>query len=351
MGLERFCIRRSLWILFFAVTIAGASAGCMGGHGLVRRDGVELGVPALPASISWLSPSASDDADMLARWRESVGPPVIRSRTAPPSRSADDITIVSWNTALGAADVVRFVEGLRHRDGPLVLMLQEAYRGGTDVPARLTPTASFARRLGGAAEASQGRDVAAIAAALDLTLYYVPSMRNGAPSASDEDRGNAILSNLPLTDLLAIELPFERQRRVAIAATVSGETGTGESWQVRVVSAHLDNTAGIKRAWIAAEYARTRQARGLRDALPTDAPLVLAGDFNTWFGFSDQAYLETSRAFPATRVSDRRPTFHGLLRLDHIFFRLPASWHAEFHRADDRFGSDHYPLVGTVRFR
>jgi endonuclease/exonuclease/phosphatase (EEP) superfamily protein YafD len=80
-------------------------------------------------------------------------------------------------------------------------------------------------------------------------------------------------------------------------------------------------------------------------------PLILGGDFNTWSGFLDQAYLTLARRFPATRVVDRRATFRGLLRLDHLFFRLEPGWTAGFRRADERFGSDHFPLVGTVRVR
>ena len=76
--------------------------------------------------------------------------------------------------------------------------------------------------------------------------------------------------------------------------------------------------------------------------------MVLAGDFNTWFGFADRAYLELARAFPQTRVTDTRRTFEGLLRLDHFFYRLPDGWSAGFRRADSRYGSDHSPLVGTV---
>ena len=107
---------------------------------------------------------------------------------------------------------------------------------------------------------------------------------------------------------------------------------------------------GMKRAWIASEYARARQARGLAALFQDDEPTILAGDFNTWFGFSDQAYIETARAFPQTRAADRRATFHGLLRLDHVFFRLAPGWRAEFRRGPSRFGSDHYPLVGTLQF-
>jgi endonuclease/exonuclease/phosphatase family metal-dependent hydrolase len=279
----------------------------------------------------------------------SVGPPVFLQPASADERPHDAITIVSWNTAVGAADIVGFVQALPNPRGPIVLLLQEVYREGPEVPAHLAPGLSFAGRLGGAAGGQAFREIKDVARTLGLAVYYVPSMRNGGP-ASDEDRGNAILSNLPLTDLHAMELPFERQRRVAITATIAGHTDAGTPWHVRLVSAHLDNLGGIRRAWIGAEYGRTRQARGLTALLQDSEPTILAGDFNTWFGFSDQAYIETARAFPETRVDDRRGTFHGLLRLDHVFFRLEPGWHAEFRRASSRFGSDHYPLVGTLRF-
>lgn len=301
------------------------------------------------ADIAWFSPAVRSDVTRLARWRQAVGPPVsLVAGPAPVFTTADVVRVVSWNTALGAADVVRCVESLADPTQPLVLLLQEVYRGGPEVPGTLTGL-SFARQLGGARGGPRFREVETIARALGLGLYYVPSMRNGA--RSDEDRGNAILSNLPLDGLTAVELPFERQRRVAIAAFVSGMTRDGTPWRLRVVSAHLDNTGSARRAWLAAEYGRARQARGLTALLNDDRPTILAGDFNTWFGFADRAYVETARAFPDPGMLDRRATFHGLLRLDHVFLRLAPGWRAEFRRGTERYGSDHYPLVGTVRFR
>jgi endonuclease/exonuclease/phosphatase family metal-dependent hydrolase len=224
-------------------------------------------------------------------------------------------------------------------------------RGGVEVPSQLPPGAAYARRQGGAAaHASRGTDIKAIAAELGLSLFYVPSMRNGSPAASSEDRGNAILSTLPMTDLAAIELPFERERRVAVAATLTGITTTRNEWRLRIVDAHLDNTFSPARLWLAAEYGRTRQARALVSWIADEHPLVLGGDFNTWSGFSDAAYLALAHAFPGTRTADRRATFRGLLRLDHLFFRLPSDWKASFGRAPQRFGSDHFPLVGELRF-
>lgn len=332
---------------FFALllVVACASTACVGGHALTPSA-------FAPSAIAWLGPAVSSDGAALARWRASVGPPVI-SHHEPRSAPADEVTLVSWNTALGAGDVRGMVRALRARSqAPLVLLLQEVYRSGPEVPHVLDPGASFARRLGAADPTGRRDEIETIAADLGLSVFYVPSMRNGGPQVSDEDRGNAILTDLPLTDLSAIELPFERQRRVAVAATINGVAGDSP-WSLRVVSAHLDNvTTGPKRVWfVGSEYARVRQARGLLGALTGDAPMVLGGDFNTWFGFSDRTYVETARAFPGTTVSDRRPTFRGLLRLDHLFFRLPPGWHAQFSRGDSAHGSDHRPLIATIRVR
>lgn len=339
-------IARFALVLSLIVT-AAASGGCMGGHALVRQETAGL------ANVAWFSPDRASDRVNLARWRRSVGPPLVRGAAAAEPSPSDSLTIVSWNIAVGAGDVVRFTDFVRSRIGrnaPFVLLLQEAYRRG-DVPNTLVSDAISAGRLLGVPPTGKRDDVAALAFALELSAYYVPSMRNGAPPESDEDRGNAILSNLPLSDLAAIELPFERQRRVAVAATISGLTSRAREWRLRLISAHLDNIVGVRRGWVAgAEYARARQARGLVSLLKAEIPTVLGGDFNTWFGYSDHAYIETARAFPQTHVSDGRPTFHGLLRLDHLFFRLPEGWRAEFRRENDRYGSDHYPLVATIRF-
>jgi endonuclease/exonuclease/phosphatase family metal-dependent hydrolase len=312
---------------------------------------MELPFGAPSDAIDWHIPAAASDAATLARWRAGVGPPVVLAPPSAHTSGADSVTIAGWNTKLGAADIAGFLKTLPDPSGPIVLLLQEVVRGGPEVPGRLPPGTGFGRRHGGASGGATFQEIEAVASGIGFGVYYVPSMRNGPPSASDEDRGNAILSNLPLTDLMAVELPFERQRRVAIAATIAGHTTAGAPWRLRIVCAHLDNIGGAKRAYLAAEYGRTRQARGLVALLSGSEPMVLAGDFNTWFGFADRAYIEVSRAFPETRVVDRRRTFHAMMRLDHVFYRLAPGWHAEFRRAAGRFGSDHYPMVGTVRFR
>jgi endonuclease/exonuclease/phosphatase family metal-dependent hydrolase len=342
-----FRIRRTVYLL----SVVALLTSCTGGHTLARVDAAFQGLDTtVAAPIAWYSPAVSGDRTALARWRASVGPPVVRSLPSAAASRADEISVVSWNTALGAGDIVEFVRHLRgvEPDRPIVLLLQEVYRRGDTVPQTLGPGAAFAGRLGGADGTRDAADIEAIAAQLQMAVYYVPSMRNGGGD-SNEDRGNAILSNLAMANLEAIELPFERQRRVAVAATIDGATSTGRAWRLRIVSAHLDNTIA-RRWWIASEYGRARQARGLVALLDGEVPTVLGGDFNTWFGFSDQAYVETARAFPQTPTTDRRATFMGLLRLDHLFYRLPAGWQASARLADNRYGSDHSPLIGSVRF-
>ena len=329
------------------------AGGCVGSHSMARREAAVTEVPT--PSVSWLGPDYGADRTSLHSWRRSVGPPVIIAAAPTHPAAYDRLVIVNWNLHVGGGDLDRLVADVRSRAGanvPIVLTLQEAYREGPEVPIRLDPAASFASLIKSLRPDGNREEIEAVAARLGLHAYYVPSMRNGGPGVSAEDRGNAILSTLPLRDLSAIELPFERQRRVAVAATVEGADSNGSPWRLRIVSAHFDNMVGARRLWVAGgEFGRTRQARGLVSALAGERSVVVGGDLNTWFGFRDSAYRTAAEAFPQTKVTDRRATFHGVLRLDHLFFRLTDGWSASFHRADDSYGSDHYPLIGEIKIR
>ena len=250
------------------------------------RNRLRLAEASAGPSVSWLAPELARDVTSLSRWRRSVGPAVavaVKAETA--SQASDQLVVVNWNMHVGGGDLHRLFADVRRQAGPsvpIVFLLQEAYRSGPEVPTVLDRDATFASVIRGLRKDGGREEIEALAASLGLHTYYVPSMRNGGPLTSDEDRGNAILSTVPLADLAAIELPFERQRRVAVAATVSGSTARGRPWRLRVVSAHLDNMVGARRLWIAGgESARTRQARGLLAALGTQAPLVLGADLNT----------------------------------------------------------------------
>lgn len=343
---------RSGFTLYLFVLTACLS-GCAGNYAVVPAQPGERQQAGAPG-VSWFTPELASDPVRHGRWRRGVGPPLIVG--APGGAPvADRLIIVNWNVNVGGGDIPRLFTDLVTIHGdrtPMIFLLQEAYRSGPDVPQSLEPGAIVASAIRRGPSESPREGVESLASSLGLHAYYVPSMRNGGPLVSDEDRGNAILATMPLGDLCAIELPFERQRRVAVGATVSGTTLTGTPWRLHVVSAHLDSVAGSRRLWFAgSEFARTRQARGLLTAMPADAPLVLGADLNTWFGFLDAAYRTTARAFPHMPVTDRRPTFGGLLRLDHMFFRLDDDWTATYRRAESSYGSDHYPLIGTIDFR
>jgi endonuclease/exonuclease/phosphatase family metal-dependent hydrolase len=331
-------------LLAFSLSLC-VSASCAGGYALTKRDGSGIEPPA------WYSPTNAADRTSLDRWSSAVGPPVIvRRNSAHAIWRPRALIVVSWNINVGRGDVAALTAELRAKapDVPVVLLLQEAFRKGPEVPPAVPVSARFAGRLGDDS-VSDREEIEATANRCGLDLYYVPSMRNGEPSRSDEDRGNAILSSLVLSDYDAIELPFERQRRVAVAATISGGSSHDDQWQLRLVSAHLDNLVGPKRVWFAAaELARARQVRGLLEYVGTQNSVVLGGDFNTWAGFDERAYREAARAFPDTDLADRRPTFKGHMRLDHLFFRLNDGWKGEFRRAESSYGSDHFPLIATI---
>ena len=143
----------------------------------------------------------------------------------------------------------------------------------------------------------------------------------------------------------AIGCRSERQRRVAIAATIAGGKLTARPDPATGQHPPRQHGRAAPRL-IGGEFGRA-PGPGPVGATPGTPTALRATSIP---GSPSEAGTPKRRAFP-TRVTDRRPTFRGLLRLDHVFFRLAAGWRGEFRRGDDRFGSDHYPLIGRVRFR
>jgi endonuclease/exonuclease/phosphatase family metal-dependent hydrolase len=222
-----------------------------------------------------------------------------------------------------------------------VLLLQEVFRQDDSVPSQPPDGSRLASRQSPSPPGAERRGIEATARALGLSMFYVPSMRNGQPR---EDRGNAILSSIALDGLEAIELPLERQRRVAIAADVHVRADVPLT--VRLVSTHFTNMVA-HHLWLLSEPGRVRQARALTKVLDDGRPTVLGGDFNSWFGYNDAAFRELAHVLPLSRPEDRRATF-GPMRLDHVLARLPAGWHIHVIRANSRYGSDHYPLIAVI---
>lgn len=321
---------------------------------------------ARPPDVAWISPTDDRDDRQRARlmdWCAMVGPVVYEPQPGrTPAQPIDRVAIVSWNTHVGGGDLDALVDAVQRgaftRGEPfdaVVLLLQEMYRHGDGVPERATLRAAIPSRIVDAFHAAHLRDVRRVARERGLAVLYAPSMRNGAARDDPEDRGNAILSTLALSDPAAIELPFERQRRVVAVASVAGRTTAGTQWRLRLANVHLDTALAPLHGGPLA--ARRRQADALITALTRslsfDGPTVLAGDFNAWLGEREPAIRDVRAVFPDAPPVGGGATWTGPLglhaTLDYVFAR-GAMRAIQVQRLPSRFGSDHYPLLAVIEF-
>jgi endonuclease/exonuclease/phosphatase family metal-dependent hydrolase len=326
----------------------------------------QLQPPAAP-SPRWITPPDTDSRLRLARWCETVGPVFFKPYPALAARrSVDRMAIVSWNIHEGRGDVRDLIRRLRlgeFTDGEPIdefaLLLQEVTRRDPGVPPRIPPGYPAPRRIAARSDAPDG-DVVRLALG-GYAVLYAPSMRNGERNSERgggaEDRGNAIVSTLPLSAPALIELPLERQRRVAVVAAIDGRTGAGKPWHLGLVDVHLDTAFSLFHGGPFA--ARRRQMTALLDGLRGSPAVregdtaVIAGDLNTWMGRREPAVGLLRDEFPEAQPADLAATWTGPLglhaSLDHIFVRSPLS-PGPVRRLPSRFGSDHYPLLTVVRF-
>jgi endonuclease/exonuclease/phosphatase family metal-dependent hydrolase len=309
-----------------------------------------------------LTPHEDDERLRLDGWRRNVGTPVALDLafTEPDvGAGTRSLVVLSWNVWIGRGRVREVVTRIRNGDFqqhgadpdvPLVILAQEAYRSDSSIPA--VPTGRAGRVL--VAQLGLQEDIVETAQALGLNLRYAPSMRNG-PSQSD--RGNAILSTLPLSDAQAFELPLVLQRRVAVSAnvTLGGTT-------LRLISAHLDPRGPPGHKWLGSE-GRALQAQHLVGAVADDTA-VLGADLNLGRGRYEQAWRLLGEAGFTFGVPPSSPawrhTFHALPRLvlDYLLVRdrTGVIAQAQVYRLDEHprdkgawvFGSDHHPLLARI---
>jgi endonuclease/exonuclease/phosphatase family metal-dependent hydrolase len=358
-------IRLASTLAVFAGVMLAApcSAQQAGGAGACRAVVDEHHMP-LAVDVTWVTRDGERERKRLDELCDTVGPIVLRKPpVAAPASGPSEVAIIGWNVHVGGGDVVALVRQLQ--SGALtgrpishyVLLLQEVHRAGGVLRA-VPPGIRVPRRIAPEPVTHTREDILSVARTLNAALYYVPSMRNGAGPIF-EDRGNAILSTLPIEDPRAIELPFTRQRRVAITAVIRGGGGGGGAaapWSVRAVTVHLDALAGASRLWIFASGWRAKQAAALVAALDRPEPSVAGGDLNTWLlGKWERAYKRMEAAYPDTRdtVVPAGQSGHG--RLDYVFFRLPPGWKSRTWRPVDpcghgqnKCGSDHRPIVAVL---
>jgi endonuclease/exonuclease/phosphatase family metal-dependent hydrolase len=272
------------------------------------------------------------------------------------------LAVLSWNVWIGRGRLGELIA--RIRDGrfaslgiepglPLVVLIQEAFRADETVPAVSNGLA--AREV--LRPASGREDIVDVARRLGLHLRYAPSMRN---AGNRSDRGNAILSTLPLSGARGIELPLVLQRRVALTAAVDAGRP-----RVGLLSAHLEPRGPVGYKWLGAA-GRAQQVRHLLERMEDDS-VILGADLNLGRGRAEPAWRSLAEAgfafgVPAG-VPPWRHTYHALPRLvlDYILVRDQAGTfaRARVHRVDEHptdrgptvFGSDHHPLLARVDLR
>jgi endonuclease/exonuclease/phosphatase family metal-dependent hydrolase len=303
---------------------------------------------ATPSSVTWLSNPAIREHPEQRRWASAVGPPVLIQAPPRPVPDAESLAVVTWNVNGSNGRLLDLVAQLTsgHLTGQpvehFVLLVQEAVRIHHEPPPEFAAGMKKASRLDGTDPSLP--DIVEAARTLGLSVLYVPSMRNGEER---EDRGNAILSTLPLDEAYAFELPFRKQRRVGIAATVT-LTGDGVTLPLRVVNVHFDTSERGSRLYVLGNP-RPAQARATLEyveAIETPAPLaIIGGDFNTFLPFEDAAE-HTRRDWSRNQGVEDTSSTRGLVRLDYLFFRLEAQLCGGTRRAPATFGSDHYPVIG-----
>lgn len=325
---------------------------------LCRSVEVEAPDSASTGPLRWVhGPNPAMDP-----WCRAVGPAFAH---VPPVASAPDLTsdlaVVSWNVHVGAGDIEALVRDLRNGslDGQptrsFLLLLQEAFRAGPAVPAHPGSSAAGTERIVSGHGKRQDRSIDQVARREGLHLLYIPSMRNGGSGDPPEDRGNAILSSFPLEDWEALELPLERQRRVAVAARIALGNREDDSTSVQVVNLHFDARSPWRRLYRSLGNWRAEQARAIVERYGKEDVVFLGGDLNTWFGGRhERAVRILEGAFPHSgrnleRATVPAPWILPDLVLDHLFFRLPKGWSASYRVIENRYGSDHRPVLARIR--
>ena len=381
------------------LAVAAALTGCAAGHEMDVRAPVGSCASTPEARVDWARPVSEGEQSRLDDWCSAAGEPVVfhastaaavpgavegTSRGGGPVLSGepirfdaplqadvaqvDSLVVATWNVEVGAGDLVRFLDDrLGHVCSststdpsaerlPFVLLVQEAHRASDEIP-EIPDGVALPSRIGKAVAHGDRTDIVNIAAACNLSLFYAPSMRNGAEGQGQtpEDRGNAILASVPLTDLAAIELPLETQRRVAVAA-IAHPPGRDP---VRVVSFHFDVAANLLRVLTTGNSTRLRQGLGLATALDEldaeNGPLVsvIGGDVNSW-SEKESVIRHLSRQFPDSPPPSGEGT-RGSYPTDHMFVRTfdgsnVSVADASYRVVPDEYGSDHRGKMLTLHF-
>lgn len=159
--------------------------------------------------------------------------------------------------------------------------------------------------------------------------------------------GNAILTNLPVSDVLIHPLPYTEATpelttypRAAIAVTVTAPDGK----PLRFISTHFQHNV---------ETDRVNQSHAINELFAADGDdlrTILAGDMNAIPGSEPVQVLETKwqnamDEAAAPTVPSQNPTS----RIDYIFYRSKAQFRVDETKViDEAMASDHRPVFAVL---
>jgi endonuclease/exonuclease/phosphatase family metal-dependent hydrolase len=158
--------------------------------------------------------------------------------------------------------------------------------------------------------------------------------------------GNALLSKFPIVHWQNVDVSVDGVEPRGLLHCVLDVEQAGQS--LHAVCVHL-GLSEAQRRWQV-----ERLLAFVAEAIPPDAPLVIAGDFNDWRELAHQQMLaEPSLAEIHASASQRPartfPAWRPWLRLDRIYVRNLHHRPLEMPRRPWSKLSDHAPLAGEIR--
>ncbi|MDF1858835.1 MAG: endonuclease/exonuclease/phosphatase family protein [Verrucomicrobiales bacterium] len=160
--------------------------------------------------------------------------------------------------------------------------------------------------------------------------------------------GNAVLTNLPILDVLIHPLPYTEATpekttypRAAIAVTVKGPEGN----PVRFISTHFQHNV---------EEDRIEQAKAINQLFAGDEiPSILAGDMNAVPGSEPINLLEKKWIHAGKEpFAPTAPSKDPRSRIDYIFYRPASSFEVISEKViDEPMASDHCPVFSELKLR
>jgi endonuclease/exonuclease/phosphatase family metal-dependent hydrolase len=159
--------------------------------------------------------------------------------------------------------------------------------------------------------------------------------------------GNAILSKYPFISWENIDVSFMRTASRSLLHGIIQMPGIEQ--KIHIICVHLGLFGRERESQLATLVER------INSHVPSDEPLVIAGDFNDWRGYADRHLhqdLGVKEIFKSIRGAYARtfPAVYPVLSMDRIYYRGLEAVHCQrLHDQQWKRMSDHTPLLAEFR--